>query len=510
MNTFGYDPFDEPDRRQSHDPLDDFDDNDLSDDDDIVTHRINFHRGRVVTLVEQGKWEEALSQLEACGFPPEVFKTRIVKAVIQNMITESYGDAMAAHTLKDMVYTATEGVHPNLLLYYNRALSNYYFGQDAQLALTDCKRGLKLAKKAGPLIRNSLEGWARSDIAELAAKICNETNMEADAHYYKTMIQESHETHPLLLDSTNEVTNIDTPAVKQMVTTFLLKYNIRYDSAKKSVSGTAEAAFTAFVKAFEEKNFAAAYYLTTAHDLLPTLTNDGLMGLGPIKRAKIHSNDSGVYLHSFLHFVSIYPESKFGPFIAEELLKRGVPIDFCSDKVKMVNSQSIGSPGNYTALGLAVVYNNLPVMKVLVAHGALYEFDNKTTFASPLLLAAYLAPRIGSLAPLKYIMSLNPDLTRKDYWDNTVFYYVANLGNIKPIMGSEADVQSALDMMVEALIVLLTSKKKDLSRASGRNNESALDVVRRNKKMPGVTKEMSGYYDRIEGLFITAGQRVAA
>ncbi|KAF3936040.1 hypothetical protein ABW20_dc0100563 [Dactylellina cionopaga] len=245
----------------SADLLDGFDDGDVSDDDDIVAHRVQYHHARFWAFFEQQRLSDALVELDACGLDTWFsFRMRVVKALLQNLMCkwdDMEGHRVVAETLETLVYSASDGVHANLLLYYTRALSRYWRGYQLQHSLQDCKRGLKLAKTAGIAADDQLGSWANSDLAELAAVISSEIGAAADNQYYWKMVQDNHDTHYLLRPGPKI-----SPEQKSAALRFLGQYRVTFDDATGMVSGSTRDLFAAFSRALKMKNFEASYILT--------------------------------------------------------------------------------------------------------------------------------------------------------------------------------------------------------------------------------------------------------
>ncbi|KAF3926597.1 hypothetical protein AA313_de0206385 [Arthrobotrys entomopaga] len=180
--------------------VDDFDDNDIDDEEDLVIHRINYTRDQFFSFLQQKKYAEAYEELDACALQANfLFRFTLMKAIIENIALANWGTT-SNDALAKLAYSAPEGVLANLLVYFNRALNNFGYGSE-QLAIQDCKRGLKLAKTAGITEADRLETWTKSDLADLAAIISLHSGARADAQYYQNMIQTDHEIHTSLRDS---------------------------------------------------------------------------------------------------------------------------------------------------------------------------------------------------------------------------------------------------------------------------------------------------------------------
>ncbi|KAK6531163.1 hypothetical protein TWF281_007988 [Arthrobotrys megalospora] len=470
----------------SVDLLDIFDDNDLSDDADILSHRITYYRERVISFFREGKYSDALVELGHCEYGPSFsFRILVVKAMLQNLDRNNAGDgAVAGVTLAKTTYSPQDGVLANLLLYFTRALSRYHFGSLDKLAFEDCKRGLKLAKLANIQPQDQLPNFVKSDLAELAAVITLKTNARADTHFYRAMVRENHETHYFINAVPERI--VLSPLENKQGREFLSKYGILVND-ELVLRGYPKNIVAAFDSALSERNFPACYLLAMSKDLgggrIPTITNRDLVEQNKGIYIPLFGRAT-IYPPTFLHFIASYPETKFGPFIATELIKSGISVHATLDPgpAFIKDQQDSGRrsygyyPPSYTPLGFATIFNNIPLMDALINSGARMErglmarYPEFTFSPSPVYLATYFAAAIGSLDPLKYLLKerkpdvLDTDSTGSEYTDGFSILERLSGGyiyNSIPLQGNQKEV----DIALQAFQMLVTEMKAWISDA---------------------------------------------
>ncbi|KAK6363461.1 hypothetical protein TWF730_000892 [Orbilia blumenaviensis] len=398
--------------------LDDFDDNDLSDDQNIISYRMGYHRERVISFFKEGNYPEALMELEKCGYTtPFDFRAKVAKAILQNLDRSNEGNgAVAGVTIARTTYSSKDGVLANLMLYFTRALSRYYGGVDPEIALQDCKRGLKLANLANVQPQDRLAHFVKSDLADLAATIISISNNEVDTQFYRSMVEEDHETHHLIKAGPGRIEL--SPQENAKGQEFLSHYNVFMD-LEMSFGPTPRDFFMAFDAALSEQNFAACFLITVLigqSKVYRELRNGSKLQQHRDVYRRL-SDVLVVYPPTLLHFIASYPQTKFGPSIAAELIKTGISVHSSLAISEPLLSQSnLSQPiydlslQLYTPLGFAVLFNNVPLMQTLIDLGASMEHipgdisKSLEPIPSPLYLATCFAALIGSLDPLAYLL----------------------------------------------------------------------------------------------------------
>ncbi|EPS36006.1 hypothetical protein H072_10521 [Dactylellina haptotyla CBS 200.50] len=439
-------PFYPPDSSSSANIIHQFDDKDLSDDEDIVYHRSEYYQGRILELCKQEQFEEAILELDSYGLSSSCkFRAKLIRAFIRNMIikpTKLHTPETATTILVDTEYSPTDGVLANLLLYFNRALSYYYHQKEPVKALQDCKRGLKLAKLAkiaGNITADRLGTWARSDLAALAALIQSNNKNTADAQYYQAMVHEGHQMHELLRSGIEiAIDEKDDETIP-----FLSSHGLTLNASTGGIVGTAENHFMAFKNAIEANQPQLAIFLiANIPEILagfwidleifqPTHTYT-LPAIDIIFPRMAGGSPPSFFTWSppsYLHFVAAKPDVKIGSLVTKELLSH----------MKRASAQGItvfaGKPDpfdeyqytwfdKFTPLAIAARFQNTDVLDALLA-----EMQTKKTDSlfRDIQRALYITALYSD--NLDCFQTIMARTAGSKMWESDIFVVLSGIGN---------------------------------------------------------------------------------